>query len=268
MKSRVPNGIITLTTDFGVNDIFVGVMKGIIVGINPKVQILDIVHEIKAYDVLAGSFLFNAAYKMFPPGTTHLVVVDPGVGGNRRGIAVQTDDYFFVAPDNGVLSEALISENNCHVVSLEATQYFRSTLSKTFHGRDIFAPVAAHLTLNVSLSKFGRIINDRVCLPLPSPLVSENLIEGTVKHIDRFGNIITNIDQTLFNNHQGTKKFIIEVKELKVNSLSTSYQEGCNDQPQVLFNSFNLLEIAYFKGNAAKQFGIGHGDSVQVQFYS
>jgi len=185
--------IITLTTDFGTQDWFGGTMKGVIFGVAPRATIVDITHEIPAGDIRAGAFALAASCRFFPKGTVHVAVIDPGVGGRRKAIAVQTANYFFVGPDNGVLSFALAREKIKSLHRLENPDCFLQPVSQIFHGRDIFAPVAAHLGCGTSVGKLGPAQKGFVRLSWPQPRVRRNRIEGEVVFIDRFGNAMTNI---------------------------------------------------------------------------
>src|SRR3989442_15159550 len=180
--------LITLATDFGFSDWFVGTMKGVILGIAPRAAIVDITHEIPAGDIRAGAFALRASYRFFPKGTVHVVVVDPGVGSERKAIVVETDNYFFIGPDNGVLSWALAKERIKTIRALENEHYFLHPISGTFHGRDIFAPVAAHLASGVPTRKLGPVSKDFMRLPWPEPKRARNRIEAKIVCIDRFGN--------------------------------------------------------------------------------
>ena len=185
--------IITLTTDFGAQDWFAGAMKGSILSINPHAHIVDITHCVSPGDIRAGAFSLAASCRFFPEGTIHVAVVDPGVGGGRKAIAVRTPAQFFVGPDNGVLSAALRDQKIEAVHRLENPKYLLSFVSRTFHGRDVFAPVAAHLSLGLPIRKLGPAQADWVRLPFPAIDSGRDRIDGEVVYIDRFGNGITNI---------------------------------------------------------------------------
>ena len=192
MADRRP--IITLTTDFGEADYYVPAMKGVIHTINPAAEVIDLTHLIPPHDIYAAAFTLMCCYKDFPRGTIHLVVVDPGVGSSRRPILVAAGDYTFVGPDNGVFSYIYQREQSARIVHLTAEHYFRPTVSNTFHGRDVFAPVAAYVSKLVDWQKMGEEISDPVRFNTPTPVVlSDKAIRGHVIHIDRFGNVITNI---------------------------------------------------------------------------
>ena len=189
-----PRSIITLLTDFGHQDPFVGIMKGVILGLCPNASLVDLTHETAAYDILGGSFLLQSAVPYFPPGTIHVAVVDPGVGGPRRPILAQIDDQLFVAPDNGLLSYPMAHGTVRAVRAITAREYLLQPVSATFHGRDVFAPVAGHLARGVPPERFGPEIADAVRLPIPRPRLGEGgTLTGQVIRIDRFGNCITNI---------------------------------------------------------------------------
>ena len=186
--------VITLTTDFGSNDHFVGVMKGVILDIVPEAQIVDICHSVQAFDVLDGALTISQAYSYFPTRTVHIVVVDPGVGTARRPILASSDKYHFVAPDNGVLSLVYAKESRMHVRHITSDHYYLQPVSNTFHARDIFAPVAAYLAKEVDSQKFGEEVDEYVRFTAPKPkAVDGNRFRGVVLKVDRFGNLITNI---------------------------------------------------------------------------
>ena len=186
--------IITLTTDFGTRDWFVGTMKAVILGILPRANVVDITHEIPPGDIRAGAFALMASCRYFPRDTVHVAVVDPGVGSQRQAIAVQTAHRFFVGPNNGVLSWGLGLEKIKTIRLLEKRQYFLQPVSRTFHGRDVFAPVAAHLSRGLSASRLGRELKDFVRLPWPRTTKQRGEVQGEIVHIDRFGNAITDIE--------------------------------------------------------------------------
>ena len=273
--------IITLTTDFGTQDWFVGTMKGVVLGIAPRAAIVDITHEIPAGDIRAGAFALAAGYRFFPKGTVHVAVVDPGVGGARKAIAVQTADYLFVGPDNGVLSCALAKEKIKSVHRLENTKYFLQPVSHTFHGRDIFAPVAAHLSWGAPIHKLGPAQKDFIRLSRPQPRVRQNRIEGEVVFIDRFGNAITNIENTCLN----PKTEVVPGRRPALRSNSVSglnasgevfagrrrlcrvkafYQSVPTGQAVAVPGSSGFLEIAVNGGSAAKRFGLKIGDRISI----
>ena len=188
--------IVTFTTDFGLSDPFVGIMHGVVLNIHPETSLVDICHAVASYDVFDGAWTIAQAYRFFPPRTVHVVVVDPGVGGTRRPIIVETDDYVFVAPDNGVLSLVEMREPKFTVRHVTAERYFLQPVSQTFHGRDVFSPVAGWLSKGVAPAEFGPEISDYVRLSLPVvERIGENSLRGVVLKVDKFGNLITNISE-------------------------------------------------------------------------
>src|SRR5258708_28422154 len=189
--------LIALLTDFGLRDHYVGTMKGVALGVCPDVTFVDISHEIAPHDVLGAALELGAAYRYFPPATIFLVVVDPGVGSERRGVAVDTGDYRFVAPDNGVLSEVLGTGGPPRVVELSDPRYARLTISKTFEGRDRFAPAAAWLAKGIDLTALGRPAGPLVRLDVPSARITGQRIDGDILRVDRFCNLITNVDEAM-----------------------------------------------------------------------
>jgi S-adenosyl-L-methionine hydrolase (adenosine-forming) len=256
--------VVTLTTDFGTSDWFVGAMKGVILGLHSRVQIVDLTHAIAPGDIQAGAFALAASYACFPKGTIHITVVDPGVGSARRGIAVATSKYIFVGPDNGVLSLALDRERIRAIYFLENPRYFRDHLSNTFHGRDIFAPVAGHLSRGVPISRVGRASAEFVKLELPIPRVTPNRIRGVVIYIDRFGNAITNIRSELLRNHPG-KRIRITAGRTRIFALSKFYEEAPAGSPLALINSDACLEVAIHRGHAARRLRLKIGSPVLVE---
>lgn len=258
--------IITLTTDFGTNDHFVGAMKGVIVDIVPDVQIVDISHAVQAFDVLDGALAISQAYSYFPNGTIHLVVVDPGVGTTRRPILASSDGYHFVAPDNGVLSMVYAKEERMHVRHITSEHYFRQPVSNTFHGRDIFAPVAAYLAKMVDSHKFGDEIEDyvRFAAPKPKP-AGENRLRAVVLKIDRFGNLITNVTPAdapgLFS---GSTSFKIVVGKSEITDIRKNYAEGAPGEVFGILGSMGFLEIVANRAAAAQITGAGKGSEVNI----
>ena len=255
--------LITLTTDFGLRDWFAGTMKGVILGIAPRAAIVDITHEIPAGDIRAGAFALAASCRFFPKGTVHVAVVDPGVGGARKSIAVQTANYLFVGPDNGLLSPALAQEQIKSVRRLENANYFLHSVSNTFHGRDIFAPVAAHLCRGTAVHKLGPAQNDYVRLPWPRPRVAQNRIEGEVVFIDRFGNAITNIENTSSNPRGRLAIFLGRKMLCRVKAFYQSVPAG---RMVAIPGSSGFLEIAVNGGSAAKRLGLKIGDQVSLRW--
>ena len=250
--ARTP--IITLTTDFGLNDHFIGTMKGVILNIFPDARIVDISHAVQAFDVLDGALAISQAYSHFPSGAIHVVVVDPGVGTARRPILATTERHHFVAPDNGVLSLVYDREERLSVRHITAEHYFLPSLCHTFHGRDIFAPVAAHLAKGVDPQNFGDEIADyvRFAAPQPKP-VDERTIRGVVLRVDRFGNLITNITPQdapmLF--ESAPPPFTIAVGgKGPVSRICSNYAEGAPGEVFGILGSMGFLELAANRGSA------------------
>lgn len=258
------SGVISLLTDFGLEDNFVGVMKGVILKINPRVKIVDICHQIKLQDILEAAFLLKSSYKYFPKDTIHLVVVDPGVGSQREKIIVKTKDYFFVAPDNGVLTLALKNEPPVKIIEISNDKYFLKPTSSTFHGRDIFAPVAAYISKGENIDKFGRSIKSIRSLAWPKVKIKEKTMAGEIIHIDRFGNLVSNIHKDTLENFIKNKKFKICVKDKVINRLSHSYSEGLPLKPITLIDSFNFLEIAINSASARDYLDLDKGEMIKV----
>lgn len=259
--------IITLTTDFGTNDHFVGAVKGVILDIVPEAAIVDISHAVQAFDVLDGAIAISQTYSLFPTGTVHMVVVDPGVGTTRRPIIASSDGYHFVAPDNGVLSMVYAKEERIHVRHVTSDHYFHQPVSNTFHARDIFAPVAAYLAKMVDSHKFGDEIEDYVKFAAPKPKsVAENKVRAVVLKVDRFGNLITNITPddipALFS---GKAAFKITVGSKEITEIRAAYAEGAPGEVFGILGSMGYLEIVANRAPAAQLTGVGKGAEVSVQ---
>lgn len=267
---------IALLTDFGLTDNFVGVMKGVILKINPCpvrkslisngawVRMVDITHEVLRHDITQAAFLLKSSYEYFPKGTIFLVVVDPGVGSRRRAIIIRSKDYFFVGPDNGVLSLAAKADGIKEIVTIENKSYFLKPISDTFQGRDIFAPTAAYLAQGKRLKSFGRALKTIKQLNIASPKISKNILKGEVIYIDRFGNLVTNINPALFRRFTRNERFKIGIKGATINSIGSSYQAVSPGKPLAIFGSFNFLEISVNKGMAKKYFRAKKGLAINV----
>jgi S-adenosylmethionine hydrolase len=259
--------VITLTTDFGLNDHFVGTVKGVILNIVPDVEIVDISHAVQSFDIFDGALTIAQAYSYFPADTVHLVVVDPGVGTTRRALVVKTERHTFVAPDNGVLSLVYGREERLHVREITAEHYYLQPVSKTFHARDIFAPVAASLAKGVDSEKFGDLISDFVRFNAPKPKsVDATTLKGVVLKVDRFGNLITNITPQdapmLF--QLDPLPFKITVGKREITEIKTTYAEGAPGEVFGILGSMGYLEIATNRGAAAQLAGTGKGSEVKV----
>lgn len=254
--------VITLTTDFGQSDWFVGTMKGVIANINPQVKVIDLSHGISAGDIRAGAFALMAAYHYFPAKTIHVAVVDPGVGSSRKGVVIETARYTFVGPDNGVLSWAVRGEKIKTIRWLENRRFALPDVSATFHGRDIFAPAAAHLSKGIKVSSFGTKADRLVELPWPEPKLRGKEIGGEVIYIDRFGNAITNISRDDLNRlgAAGTRIFI----RGRAIATGSCYADAKANHPLALVASAGYLEVAVNGGSAADKLKLRVGSRVRV----
>jgi S-adenosyl-L-methionine hydrolase (adenosine-forming) len=254
------NPPITLLTDFGIGDYFVGAMKGTILSINPQARIIDVSHTIPPQDIEDAAFTLLAGFKSFPAGTIHVAVVDPGVGSGRRPILLQTQDYFFVGPDNGTFSYVCDVEPNFKVFHLTNQNYFRQPVSSTFHGRDIFSPVAAVLSLGVQAGTLGDRIPDLVRLKALQPERARNgRVDGRVIHIDRFGNCITNIGRDDF-----TEPAQLKVGRQTIKSFKRFFAEHGPDRLFGVWGSAGFLEIAANNASAARLMGVKRGARVRL----
>lgn len=260
--------IVTLTTDFGSKDSFTGSMKGVILKINPEAQIIDITNEISPQDIWEAAFSLKTSYSYFPKGTVHLAVVDPGVGSNRRPIMAVTESYYFVGPDNGIFSLIFKDADRLRVHHVTASHYFLSKPGPTFHGRDIFAPVAAWLSKGTPSGNFGEEIEDYVKLNVPVPRISPTGIEGHAIHIDRFGNVITNIThtdvQTIAPEGTDLKQVTISIGGREIRGLRKFYAEAAPGEPGALINSSGYLEVFLFKQNARTGLSLKRGEAVRL----
>jgi S-adenosylmethionine hydrolase len=256
--------IIALLTDFGTDDHYVGVMKGVILKVNPRVMLIDISHGIRAQDILQGAFTLRNSYRYFPPRTVFLVVVDPGVGSHRKAIIARTRRYTFVAPDNGILSPALAQEPSADVYSIEKDRYFLKPVSGTFHGRDIFAPVAAHLSKGLPPVRFGRRQRSYIKLRLPCAQVDNKTktIRGQVVGVDHFGNLVTNIESFHFKMFKG--QFAVKIKNTPIGGLTDAYAAVPKGRWLAIIGSSGCLEISVNQGSAARKLKAGIGDPVKI----
>lgn len=252
--------LITLTTDFGLKDPYQGAMKGAMLSVNRDARIIDITHLVSPGDIVEGALIMLESCGFFPEGTIHVGVVDPGVGGERRAILVETERFFFVGPDNGLFSLALRGANVRRIIHLTEKKYFRDEVSNTFHGRDIFGPVAAHLSRGVSPAEFGPEITDIRGISLPATAREKGVIAGEVIYVDSFGNIITNIekDEALSFGEDAS----VELNGKKAGSLKRTYSEAPKGAQLALISSSGLLEIAVNGGDAARLFNAQVGDKV------
>ena len=262
--------IVTLTTDFGLQDPYVGMMKGVILGISPNVRIVDLCHDIQPQAVRQGAFLIGASHRYFPKETIHIVVIDPGVGTSRRALLLVTPEARFLAPDNGVLSYVVSQYEDaprpsdtlppgCKAYALTNECYWHHPISATFHGRDIFAPVAAHLSLDVPPEEFGPPVSSIERLPLQSPQWEEGVLVGHVAHIDRFGNLITDIPAEAV---PDAGDIVVEVDKHRIEGIANAYAE--REGTLAIIGGFGHLEVSVRDGSAADQLGAKIGDPVRV----
>jgi len=262
----MPRPLITLTTDFGTTDHFAGTMKGVILKIAPTAQIVDISHEVQPFEVTDGAFTIAQAYPYFPKKTIHVVVVDPGVGSTRRPLVAEMAGQYFIAPDNGVLSMVFARER-AKVRHIANDRYFLKPVSRTFHGRDVFAPVAAHLASGVPAAKFGKLIEDHLRLSFQQPTrTGKHAWTGTILKVDRFGNLITNLHIDEFPNVR-TRAFGLNVGLQTVSRLALTFTECASGELFVLEGSSGYLEVATNQGSAAKALGCGAGSPVELIIY-
>lgn len=258
--------IITLTTDFGSNDHLVGAMKGVILKVNPDAQIVDISHRVIPYDILDAALTLGQAYRYFPLKTVHVVVVDPGVGTQRRPLLVSGEHHYFVAPDNGVLSMVYEKEERLTVRHVTAEHYFLSPLSNTFHGRDIFAPVAAWLTKNGAAASFGDEITDFVRFSMPKPKSANGVVKGVILKVDNFGNAITNLSvEDVPQLVAGGAPCKISAGAKPVTRFVQTYAQGEPGEAFALIGSSGFLEISMNRASAAKSLGLQRGAEVTVE---
>ena len=260
----MPRPILTLTTDFGLSDHFVGAMKGAILSVCPRAQIVDISHQVAPFAIAEGAYLIAQAHRFFRAGTVHVVVVDPGVGTARRPILAEAAGQYFVAPDNGVLS--LIYSTGKHRVRVITNEkYFRKPVSRTFHGRDIFGPVAAHLGAGVAPARFGKAIADFVRLPLEHPQKSgKSVWTGQVLQVDRFGNVVTNFSVSEFP-HLRKRKFTLLVGRNRISAIADTYTEHAPGELFLIAGSSGYLEISTNQGSAARQLECATGSAVELK---
>jgi len=255
--------VIALLTDFGTRDHYAGTMKGVALSICPDATLVDISHDLPAHDVFGAALELAAAYKYFPTGTIFLVVVDPGVGSTRRGIAAEAGDYKFVAPDNGVLSAVLEEHAPKRLVELTERKYARPTVSRTFEGRDRFAPAAAWLAKGIELGALGRTAGAIQRLVIPKPQAAGDSIDGQVLRVDRFGNLITNIDRRTFDK-LADGALDIQVGAHAVSRVVSTYADVGDGEVCALFGSTDHLEIAANGASAAAELNLGRGAPVHV----
>lgn len=257
--------VIALLSDFGARDHYAGTIKGVMIGICPDVTLVDITHEITPHDVVEGALQLAASYRYFPAGTIFLAIVDPGVGSLRRGIAAEAGDYRFVAPDNGVLTAVFREAAPKRVVELTERRYARPTVSRTFEGRDRFAPAAAWLAKGIQLSALGRPVTNYLQLEIPQADVNETRLAGVVMLVDRFGNLVTNIDRRTFETFTHGQPVALQVAGHAVAGVVATYADIRAGEVCALFGSTEHLEFAVNGGSAAAALGVTRGAAVEIR---
>lgn len=250
------SGIITLTTDFGLSDPYVAMMKGVILSINPEAQVVDISHQIRAGSIIQAAGVVHETFPFFPKGTVHVAVVDPGVGSERRLLAMKAGGHFFVGPDNGIFWPIIKGYKRTMIIHLSETRYFLPSISHTFHGREVFAPVAAHLSQGVSLEGMGSKLRDPVKLHFPKPQEKGGVLYGQITRVDNFGNLISNIHRRDLESFLESVEPLIEVGSLTIKSLSPIYADAEEGEPLALINSSDWLEVAVNLGRAVQYVGL------------
>src|SRR5436190_5250883 len=264
-KSAITNrqSIITLLTDFGTQDYFVGAMKGVILSKNPDAQIIDITHDIPPQDIESAAFNLLACYRNFPAGSIHVAIVDPGVGSERRALIVACAEQFFVGPDNGLFSWICEREVQWRAVQATNERFFRHPISNTFHGRDIFAPVAAALSMGRELHEFGPFVEDIVCRDSLNPTkIDDQIIQGRVVHIDRFGNCVTNLTKEMLRSAGSATAWRIAVGTQEINSFHAFFADASDGEVFCTSGSAGFLEISVRNASAAKLLRVERGQPV------
>jgi S-adenosylmethionine hydrolase len=260
-KRCMEKKIITLLTDFGTRDGYIGAVKGVIKRINPKAEIVDITHDVDSYDVLGAAFALNNFYKYFPKGTIHLAVVDPGVGSVRQPILIKTKDFFFVGPDNGIFSFIYQKEDLTDIIVTSSKKYFLAEPSGTFHARDVFAPVASYLSLGIKPDEFGPPAKECMKFIFPKLKSKGKSLKGQIIHIDRFGSLITNVPAGLLEKKKNAE---IRVEKRKIKGISHSYFEMKEKALGALIGSSGFLELAVNRGSAQRLLKAKIGDPVRI----
>jgi S-adenosyl-L-methionine hydrolase (adenosine-forming) len=259
------SNVVTLMTDFGLQDPYVGVMKGVILNINPKVELVDLTHAIPPQDIRSAAFQLAHCFRYFPRGTLHMVIVDPGVGTDRRPLLLASETQWFLAPDNGVLSWIEQFEEVRSVFAVTASHYFLPDPSHTFHGRDIFAPIAGWFTRGVGPEMLGEPTEQYEKLPLTTPKVEGSRVTGSVVHVDRFGNLITNLDRESLKEARGASganRIEVQIAGRPLGPFSRTFAEGPSAAPFPLIGSYGTIEVVIKGGSAAVVLGLGPGAEV------
>ncbi|MDX1591991.1 MAG: SAM-dependent chlorinase/fluorinase [Balneolaceae bacterium] len=255
--------IITLTTDFGLQDHYVSAMKGVMLGITDNVRFVDVSHQIPPQDIMAAAWVVRNASICFPPGTIHLVVVDPGVGTDRDPIALKIKNQIFVGPDNGIFS-LIADEYDYEAWKLTNREFWAGNPSNTFHGRDLFSPVAAHIANGVPLSDLGERITKLVTYRWAVPITDSDGVQGWIIHIDRFGNLVSNIPEEMIRDTIGKSRFRIYAGNTILNEIVSTFNSVPDGEPVAYIGSSGTLEIAINKGNAQEMLGVQKGAQVSI----
>jgi S-adenosylmethionine hydrolase len=259
------SGLITLLTDFGLEDPYVGMMKGVILAVSPVARIVDISHHVKAGSITRAAGIIRETYPYFPEGTVHVTVVDPGVGGKRRAIILVAQSHFFVGPDNGIFWPIINLHQNIKIIHITENKYFLPDVSNTFHGRDIFAPVAAHLSKGTDPFEMGPVINNPVKLQLPAPYQEGGALYGQVVNVDNFGNLITNIHRKEIEGFTGGKTPVIRLGNLRMEGMRRVYAECGKGEILSLLGSSGYLEIAVNQGRASDLLGLDEAEIIGLE---
>ncbi|MFH5832965.1 S-adenosyl-l-methionine hydroxide adenosyltransferase family protein [Halalkalibaculum sp. DA3122] len=255
--------IVTLTTDFGLQDYYVSAMKAVMLDIAPDVRFVDISHEVPDQDIMAGSWVLQNSAPLFPTGSVHLVVIDPGVGTDRNPIALKVDDQYYVGPDNGIFS-LLTEDKEFEAVRLTNDTFWHEQRSNTFHGRDIFAPVAAHLSNGVSLADLGEPLEDLKTYRWASPIADKDGLQGWIIHIDKFGNLVTNLHYSLIEDVIGKQSVKIYVGNMILDELVPTFGSVPDGEPAAYIGSSGMLEVGINKGDAAEMMSVKKGAQISL----
>jgi S-adenosylmethionine hydrolase len=259
------SGIVTLTTDFGTRDPYAGIMRGMVLTANRNARLIDITHEIPAQDILNAAFTLLRAYDFFPPGTVHVAVVDPEVGGGRKNIAVRTERYLFVGPDNGIFGMVFQREKPIEIREIQNMPFVAERVSNTFHGRDVFAPCAGYLSSGRDIADVGQELKGVIQLKYPRPNQSGNILTGEVISVDSFGNLITNISEHMYRSFVGRQSVEISFATVRLSGVHCHYSEVAPGMALALFGSSGYLEISMNSGSARDYFMTAAGSSVTVR---
>ncbi len=263
-----PNGIITFLTDFGLTDTYVGVMKGVVASINPDARVIDLCHDVAPQDVRGAAFLLANAFGYFPAGTIHVAVVDPTVGSGRAALCVRAGGHYFIGPDNGALSIACYRAGRPEIRLLENDKYFLTPKSRTFHGRDVFAPAAAHLAAGAPIETMGPSARSMKRIRSPRPSVRTGpTLGGRIVYVDRFGNLVTNVGPEDIRRafpRMKLENLVVTCGGARMIGIVETYADAPAGEALALFGSFNLMEIAVRNGDAASRLGVGRGDGIGI----